>query len=117
LTNKAVTCYNITLLDNSPLICYSILGVNIMPVNESLGEIKKSLDKCIGKKIRLKANGGRKKIIEKEGILENTYPSLFIIRVDETSYSQRFTFNYADVLTKTVELSLIDDSQWKLAAK
>lgn len=85
--------------------------------NETIGEIKDSLDQCIGRKIKLKANGGRKKVIEKEGVLENTYPSLFIIRVDENTYSQRFTFNYADVLTKTVELTLIDEQQKRLAAK
>ncbi|ACB83647.1 Veg family protein [Natranaerobius thermophilus] len=88
-----------------------------MPDYNAIGEIKDSLEQCVGKKIKLKANGGRKKVIEKEGILENTYPSLFIIRVDESSFSQRFTFNYADVLTKTVELTLIDDKQWNLAAK
>ncbi len=88
-----------------------------MPAHETLGEIKQNLDKCIGQKIKLKANGGRKKVIEKEGILENTYPSLFIIRVDEPSYSQRFTFNYADVLTKTVELTLMDDLNKEVAAK
>ncbi|OWZ83649.1 Veg family protein [Natranaerobius trueperi] len=88
-----------------------------MPAKNSLGEIKDSLDQCVGKKIKLKANGGRKKVIEKEGVLESTYPSLFIIRVDESSYSQRFTFNYADVLTKAVELTLIDDKPWNLAAK
>ncbi len=88
-----------------------------MPAKESLGEIKKSLDQCIGQRIKLKANGGRKKVIEKEGILENTYPSLFIIRVDKPSYSERFTFNYADVLTKTVELTLENDTQQIMAAE
>ena len=93
------------------------MGVTCMPAQESLHEIKASLDQCIGQKIKLRANGGRKKVIEKEGVLENTYPSLFIIRVDESSYSERFTFNYADVLTKTVELTLEDGQQRCQAAK
>jgi len=78
----------------------------LVTAQNALVDIKSTLDRYIGEKIKLKANRGRKKTIEKEGVLENTYPSIFIVRVDEPSYSQRFTFNYADVLTQTVELSL-----------
>jgi uncharacterized protein Veg len=53
----------------------------------------------------LRANRGRRKTFEKEGVLESTYPSIFIVRVDENNYFQRLSFSYADVLTETVELS------------
>ncbi len=68
-------------------------------------EIRKSLELHVGEKISLKANRGRRKTYEKEGILESTYPSIFVVRVDENNYNQRISFSYADVLTETVKLS------------
>lgn len=76
-----------------------------------LCEIRKNLESRVGEKIRLKANRGRSRTFEKEGVLESTYPSIFVIRVDEPNYYQRFTFSYADVLTETVELSFFNESK------
>ena len=45
--------------------------------------------------------------MEKVGVLENTYPSIFVVRIDEPTYNQRLSFSYADVLTETVELTLV----------
>lgn len=70
-----------------------------------LCEIRKKLEPHVGERIRLKANRGRRKTYEKEGILESTYPSIFVVRIDEQNYFQRLSFSYADVLTETVELS------------
>ena len=68
-------------------------------------EIRKKLETHLGEKIKLRANRGRRKTFEKEGVLESIYPSIFIVRVDENNYFQRLSFSYADVLTETVELS------------
>ena len=76
-----------------------------MVAKDVLFEIKKKLELHLGERIRLKANRGRRKTFEKEGVLESVYPSIFIIRVDENNYFQRLSFSYADVLTETVELS------------
>jgi len=76
-----------------------------MVAKDVLFEIRKKLESHLGQPIKLRANRGRRKTYEKEGILESTYPSIFIVRVDENSYFQRLSFTYADVLTETVELS------------
>jgi uncharacterized protein Veg len=76
-----------------------------MVAKDVLFEIRKKLESHLGEKIKLRANRGRRKTFEKEGVLESTYPSIFIIRVDENNYFQRLSFSYADVLTETVELS------------
>ena len=52
-----------------------------------LCEIRKNLESRVGEKIRLKANRGRRRTFEKEGVLESTYPSIFVIRVDAVSYT------------------------------
>ncbi|HHT37127.1 MAG: Veg family protein [Candidatus Wallacebacter cryptica] len=71
-----------------------------------LDQIKLNLDACVGKKIKLKANKGRKKIVEAEGILENTYPNIFVIKLDKSSAIKRLSYTYADILTETVELTI-----------
>ena len=86
-----------------------------MAVKNTLVQIRKELETHIGKKIKLRANRGRRKTFEMVGVLENTYPSIFVIRVDEEKYYQRLSFSYADVLTSTVELSLCGVDNKKIA--
>lgn len=74
-----------------------------------LDQIKLSLDACIGKKIKLRANKGRKKIVEAEGVLENTYPNIFVIKLDKSNAVKRMSYTYADILTETVELTVDDN--------
>jgi uncharacterized protein Veg len=76
-----------------------------MMAKDVLCEIRKQLEPHVGEKIKLRANRGRRKTYEKEGVLESIYPSIFVVRVDESNYFQRLSFSYADVLTETVELS------------
>jgi uncharacterized protein Veg len=73
----------------------------------AIAQIRRNLESHVGQKIRLRAHRGRRKTLEKVGVLENTYPSIFVIRVDEQNYYQRLSFSYADVLTETVELTLV----------
>ncbi|NLZ93117.1 MAG: Veg protein [Firmicutes bacterium] len=76
-------------------------------------QIRQSLESHVGQKIRLRAHRGRRKTLEKVGILENTYPSIFVVRIDEPNYYQRLSFSYADVLTETVELTLMQRDNGK----
>jgi len=45
-------------------------------------QIKKDIETCIGEKIQLKANKGRKKSVIREGIIENSYPSIFVVKFE-----------------------------------
>ncbi len=73
-----------------------------------LGQIRKNLECHVGEEIRLRANRGRRKTLEKKGVLESTYPSIFVVRIEEETYKQRLSFSYADVLTETVQLTFQD---------
>ncbi len=86
-----------------------------MAEKNTLVLIRKEIESHVGEKIKLRANRGRRKTFEKVGVLESTYPSIFVIRVDEQNYYQRFSFSYADVLTETVELSLCGENKQKIA--
>ncbi len=112
LTGKASTWYNICLLTIYPN-CSIIRetsrykeGERMVTKINPLDQIKLNLEACIGKKIKLKANKGRKKIIEAEGVLENTYPKVFVVKLDKSSAVKRMSYTYADILTETVELTV-----------
>lgn len=82
-----------------------------MASGNSLIKIKKTVESCVGKPVRLKANRGRKKTFVKEGILEKVYPSIFIVKVNESAdWVRRISYSYSDILTDTVELSLCTDN-------
>lgn len=81
----------------------------MLPRN-ALHDIKRSLDDLIGERVLLRANGGRRKTVERMGVLEETYPSVFVVKLDPPDGSfKRVSYSYADVLTETVELMLCRD--------
>ena len=54
---------------------------------KSILDIKNSIDCHVGNRIVLKANGGRKKTIKRSGILKETYPSVFIVELDQDKHN------------------------------
>jgi uncharacterized protein Veg len=86
-------------------------------MGKTIFDIKRNLDAQVGKRLTLKANGGRRKTIERSGTLEETYPSVFIIRLDQDTNSfERVSYSYTDVLTETVELTFYEDTQKEVFA-
>lgn len=68
--------------------------------------IHDTLNDFVGQRIRVRANMGRSKIVESEGILTQVHPRLFIMEMDrKRGRSARQSYQYADVLTGVVELS------------
>ncbi|GIO88281.1 protein Veg [Paenibacillus faecis] len=77
----------------------------------ALSEIKHSLEAHVGQRITLRANGGRRKTVERTGVLEETYPSVFIVKLDEEQQTfKRVSYSYADILTESVEVMVCDDN-------
>ncbi len=77
-----------------------------------LFEIKKSLESNIGQRVQLKAKKGRKKSIIRQGVIESTYPSIFVVKLDNEQESiRRVSYSYTDVLTKSVELIVYSEDQ------
>jgi uncharacterized protein Veg len=77
-----------------------------------LFQIKKDIETCIGEKVQLKANKGRKNAFIREGVLENTYPSIFIVKFEnEYEAIRRVSYSYTDILTKAVELVVCKDNK------
>ncbi|MCF6411929.1 biofilm formation stimulator Veg [Pseudalkalibacillus salsuginis] len=80
-------------------------------MGKTIPDIKRVLEGQVGKRLTLKANGGRRKTIERSGTLEETYPAVFIVKLDQdTNAFERVSYSYADVLTETVELTFDEDA-------
>ncbi len=71
-----------------------------------LSDIRRRMDAFVGQRVLVKANRGRRKVVEREGMLERTYASHFVILLDEDKQYRRVSYSYADLLTDLVELSL-----------
>jgi Uncharacterized protein conserved in bacteria len=77
-----------------------------------LFQIKRDIEGCIGEKVQLRANKGRKKSFIREGVLENTYPSIFVVKFEnEYDNTRRVSYSYTDILTKAVELVVCKDDK------
>lgn len=68
-----------------------------------LADIKKDIEGHIGESVTLRANGGRRKTFTSKGVIESTYPSIFVVRLEDDT-QRAVTYSYSDVLTKTVQL-------------
>ena len=80
------------------------MEVEVPPVNR-VDQIREELTLLKGKRIRVRANMGRSRIIERVGTLAGVYPTLFVVEVEERrGRKARQSYQYVDVLTGTVEL-------------
>ena len=96
--------------DKSRHLCYTsckhgrLRGVVCVIEKSNLSEVRKNIEECVGQKVLLRGSLGRNKSFEKEGTLLNTYPNIFVVKMDDTQ--RNVTYTYTDVLTKTVELGI-----------
>lgn len=89
------------------MVFYIRLGGVLLSKYMSLEVLKNQVEENIGKKVVVKADKGRNKVITKTGIIENVFPSLFTIKItNEFEQERTISFTYSDLLTSTVELQL-----------
>lgn len=70
----------------------------------SLNEVKDKIRALKGANVTLAINRGRKKIDRFQAIVENIYPSVFTVKVDQINQLDTQTFSYFDVLCGDVEI-------------
>lgn len=71
-----------------------------------INDIHDKLSEYVGQRLKVRANMGRSKIVENEGVLTQVHPRLFIMEVDrKRGRTARQSYQYVDVLTGSVELS------------
>ena len=68
--------------------------------------LKTDILEKLGQKIIIKGSLGRNKFFEKEATIEKAYPNIFTVKYDEGA--RNATYSYTDVLTRTVEVNVLD---------
>ena len=81
-----------------------------MICKSDISNIKEDIGEKIGQKIIVKGSLGRSKSFEKEATIEKTYPNIFIVKYQENN--RTVSYNYTDVLTRTVELDVFDGEKY-----
>lgn len=82
---------------------------NEIPSVNRVDEIKDRLRDLEGQRVKVRANMGRSRIVERAGTLVHVHPSLFVVEVEERrGRTARQSYQYVDILTGTVELFDID---------
>jgi uncharacterized protein Veg len=78
-----------------------------MIIRNDVDSCRKGMEAYVGKRVRLKSNGGRKRQIIQEGILENCYPNVFTVRCQsQNTYHETISYSYVDVLARIVEVAV-----------
>ena len=79
------------------------METEIPPVNR-VDTIRDELRALAGTRIKVRANMGRSRIVERTGTLIAVHPQLFVVEVEERrGRKARQSYQYVDVLTGTVE--------------
>ena len=68
-------------------------------------DIHEKLTSMIGQRVKVRANMGRTRVVERMGTIKTVHPAVFIVEVDERrGRKSRQSYQYVDGLTGTVEL-------------
>ena len=82
-----------------------------MSGKKKVSKVQEALSQFVGSYVKLKANSGRRRYIERSGVLEGTYSNLFVVRVEEQSVERKMSFSYVDLLTGNVVLIVNRDGK------
>lgn len=58
-----------------------------------------------GKSIKLLVHRGRKRYARYSGVLEEAYPSVFTVRIDNSKSMDILTYSYSDILCGDVKIT------------
>ncbi len=74
-------------------------------------KVRASVASQKGNRVKIQLDRGRNKIDIQEGIIQEAYPSVFTILVDDeesTKPAQLLSFSYTDIITKEIRMQLCE---------
>ena len=74
-----------------------------------INKIRSSIRQQCGNRVMIQLDRGRNKIDIQEGVIQEAYPSVFTVLVDderEENPPQLLSFSYTDVITKDIRMKL-----------
>ena len=81
-----------------------------MIYQNDIANLESDIRDKIGQKIIVKGSLGRSKSFEKEATIEKAYTNIFIVKYEENKRS--VSYQYKDVLTRTVEVEVFDGENY-----
>lgn len=75
----------------------------------TIENIRKCMESKVGRKVKITTKEGRQHFVVRRGIIEKTYPSVFVVSLDgrdETCEKNRISFSYIDLLTHNIEMTV-----------
>lgn len=85
--------------------------IQTLPQQEAICRIKQELNAQIGESLKLTTIKSRGTLWERTGTLDETYPNLFIVDIEEPTGCRKISYSYADVFTKTIKLTCCDTGE------
>ena len=79
-----------------------------------VARVKGAVEDCIGKKVKFKLKKGKSRSHFNEGVILDTYPSIFTVYIEKKDYKRIVSFNYIDILTNNVEFYICDDKETRI---
>ncbi len=81
-----------------------------MIYQEDITNLQTDIKEKIGQKIIVKGSLGRSRSFEKEATIEKAYPNIFVVKYDENE--RNVSYQYKDLLTRTVEVDVFDGQSY-----
>lgn len=79
-----------------------------MMKQNDVNNVRNAVISQTGKKVKIRINRGRHKVDVTEGVISETYPSIFLIKIQDNKDTpvRILSYSYTDILTRDVELIL-----------
>ncbi len=81
-----------------------------MIYQDDITNLQSDIKEKIGQKIIVKGSLGRSRSFEKEATIEKAYPNIFVVKYEENE--RNVSYQYKDVLTRTVEVDVFDGQSY-----
>lgn len=73
-----------------------------------ISKVRASVYRQCGNRVKIQLDRGRNKVDVQEGVIQEAYPSVFTILVDDEQDNapQLLSFSYTDIITKDIRMKL-----------
>ena len=80
-------------------MCKAVNTLHMRKTGLSIDTIKEKINELVGKNIYMEVCRGRKQVKKYNGVVENTFPSVFVVRLtDSGQVVNSLSYSYSDVL-------------------
>jgi len=75
-------------------------------VNNSIEQVKELINTLQGKSLKISVNKGRKRIVRYTGSIVETYPQVFVLKIENDKHIDKLSCSYSDVICGDIKLGV-----------